>query len=74
MRYLKTTRQKALKSSNGSSGRVGEPRNMKSMRPPSPAIFFMTYLTGPGDDPLGLPRSATEKLVMDYITVVLVRS
>ena len=30
--------------SSGSSGRVrGGPRNMKSMRPPSVAIFFMTY-------------------------------
>ena len=30
--------------SSGSSGRVrGGPRNMKSMRPPSAAIFFMTY-------------------------------
>ena len=30
--------------SSGSSGRVrGEPRNMKSMWPPSAAIFFMTY-------------------------------
>ena len=30
--------------SSGSSGRVsGGPRNMKSMRLPSAAIFFMTY-------------------------------
>ena len=39
--------------SSGSSARVGEgPRNMKSMRPPLAAIFFMTY------GPLA-PRSAT---------------
>ena len=32
------------KHSSGFSGRVrGEPRNMKSMRLPSAAIFFMTY-------------------------------
>ena len=32
------------RTSSGSSGRVrGGPRNMKSMRPPSAAIFFMTY-------------------------------
>ena len=34
----------AKETSGGSSGRVrGGPRNMKSMRPPSAAIFFMTY-------------------------------
>ena len=34
----------SLKISSGSSGRVrGGPRNMKSMRPPLAAIFFMTY-------------------------------
>ena len=34
--------------SSGSRGRVGGPRNMKSRRPPSSAIFFMTnfYRTG----------------------------
>ena len=36
--------QLSIISSSGSSGRVrGGPRNMKSMRPPSAAIFFMTY-------------------------------
>ena len=29
--------------SSGSSSRVGRTRNMKSMRPPLAAIFFMTY-------------------------------
>ena len=51
-----------LLSSSGSSGRVrGGPRNMKSMRPPSAAIFFMTYfhIAGGGHGPLGPPGSAT---------------
>ena len=47
-----------LRASSGSSGRVrGGPRNMKSMRPPSAAIFFMTYFhrAGGGHGPLGPP-------------------
>ena len=45
--------------SSGSSCRVrGGARNMKSMRPPSAAIFFMTYFhraRGRGHGPLGPP-------------------
>ena len=44
--------------SSGSSGRVrGGPRNMKSMWPPSAAIFFMTYFyrARGGHGPLGPP-------------------
>ena len=46
--------------SSGSSGRVrgGGPRNMKSMRPPSVAIFFMTFFhraRGGGHGPLAPP-------------------
>ena len=49
-------------SSSGSSGRVrGGPRNMKSMRPPSVAIFFMTYFhrAGGAMAPSAPPGSAT---------------
>ena len=49
--------------SSGSSGRVrGGPRNMKSMRPPSAAIFFMTYFHRAGGGamaPSAPPGSAT---------------
>ena len=53
--------------SSGSSGRVrGGARNMKSMRPPSAAIFFMTYFhrARGGHGPLGPPPgSATDNEV-----------
>ena len=49
--------------SSGSSGRVrGGARNMKSMRPPSVAIFFMTYFhraRGGAMAPSAPPGSAT---------------
>ena len=35
--------------SSGSSGRVRGPRNMKSMRPPSAAIFFITHFHRAGE-------------------------
>ena len=43
----------------------GGPRNMKSMRPPSVAIFFMIIFTGAGEPwpPCPTPRSATAILV-----------
>ena len=63
------------KHSSGSSGRVrGEPRNMKSMRPPSAAIFFMTYFyrAEGGHGPLGPPGSATETdMYLDIATFSL---
>ena len=43
----------------------GGPRNMKSMRPPLAAIFFMTYFYKPGEamtPSAPLPRSATAGL------------
>ena len=55
----KGTRTVGVLPSSGSSGRVrGGLRNMKSMRPPSVAIFFMTYFYragGGGHGPLGPP-------------------
>ena len=39
-----------------------EPRNMKCMRPPSVAMFFVTYFLqgGPGGGEVWPPGSATE--------------
>ena len=51
--------------SSGSSDWVRGARNMKSMRPPSAAIFFMTYFyrARGGHGPLAPPGSATAELV-----------
>ena len=52
--------------SSGSSDWVrGGPRNMKSMRPPLVAIFFMTYFyrARGGHGPLAPPGSATAMLI-----------
>ena len=63
--------------SSGSSGRVrGGPRNMKSMRAPLAAIFFMTYFHRPGGPwpprpPLG---SATATTGRDYCYQIISRS
>ena len=56
--FFVTIQNSWMITSSGSSGRVrGGPRNMKSMWPPSAAIFFMTYFhrARGGHGPLGSP-------------------
>ena len=56
--------------SSGSSGRVGGTRNMKSMRPPLSAIFFMIYFYRAGG---GGERHGPSARLPDPLLVVKVR-